>query len=239
MKPILVLQFRTDQSLAHEQKCFAKFNDGSYSLEFANPLNADFNVAKIKDLSNYSGLILGGSAQFYLTDLSFEIEKKITQLIPFIRETLYRDFPTLGICFGHQLLAQVLGGTVEKNPDMAETGGAKITLKKKSSRLFEHMPHDFYMIEAHKDSVTTLPETTLVLASSERCPIQAFSYKDNVFAVQFHPEIDTDLFLERVVLYPEYLKTKSLEDIKKDLVETPYAKTVLDNFVKICHNYDY
>ncbi|HEX3289841.1 MAG TPA: glutamine-hydrolyzing GMP synthase [Gaiella sp.] len=96
--------------------------------------------------------------------------------------------PTLGICYGMQLMARELGGTVEAN-DVSEYGKADVDLDG-SATLFHDLAADQVVWMSHRDSVTAAPTGARVTASSETTPIAAFEDPDRgLYGVQFHPEV--------------------------------------------------
>ena len=98
--------------------------------------------------------------------------------------------PVLGICFGHQLLAQVLGGHVGMHPAGLELGTVPVSIQADVSQdpLWQHMPQCFDAQVVHYQSVRRLPEGACVLAGNSHEPHQAFRWRHNVWGVQFHPE---------------------------------------------------
>ena len=96
--------------------------------------------------------------------------------------------PTLGICYGMQLMARELGGTVEAN-DVSEYGKADVELDG-SAALFHDLAPEQVVWMSHRDSVTAAPTGARVTASSETTPIAAFEDPDRrLYGVQFHPEV--------------------------------------------------
>ena len=96
--------------------------------------------------------------------------------------------PTLGICYGMQLMARELGGTVESN-EVSEFGKADVELES-SGALFRDLQPDQVVWMSHRDSVTAPPPGATVTASSETTPIAAFEDAERgLYAVQFHPEV--------------------------------------------------
>src|SRR5213594_3574964 len=94
--------------------------------------------------------------------------------------------PTLGICYGMQLMAQELGGRVERT-GVSEFG--KTEFKAEGSELFVNLPPEQIGWMSHRDSVTAPPEGARVVASSQSTPITAFEDPDRrLYGVQFHPE---------------------------------------------------
>ncbi len=96
--------------------------------------------------------------------------------------------PTLGICYGMQLMARELGGAVEAN-DISEYGKADVELDG-TGALFHDLPAEQVVWMSHRDSVTAAPAGARVTASSETTPIAAFEDPEHgLYGVQFHPEV--------------------------------------------------
>jgi GMP synthase (glutamine-hydrolysing) len=96
--------------------------------------------------------------------------------------------PTLGICYGMQLMALELGGAVEAN-DVSEYGKAEVELDG-SAALFHDLAADQVVWMSHRDSVTAPPAGARVTASSATTPIAAFEDPARgLYGVQFHPEV--------------------------------------------------
>jgi GMP synthase (glutamine-hydrolysing) len=96
--------------------------------------------------------------------------------------------PTLGICYGMQLMARELGGTVEAN-DVSEYGKADVELDGSGALFHDLAPHQVVWM-SHRDSVTAPPDGARVTASSPTTPIAAFEDPERGrYGVQFHPEV--------------------------------------------------
>jgi GMP synthase (glutamine-hydrolysing) len=100
--------------------------------------------------------------------------------------------PLLGICFGHQMIAQALGGEVKKNPRGREIGTVRLQ-RIGDDPLFAGLPRAFDVNATHVDSVARLPPHAEVLATTALDSVSAFRVGPRVRAVQFHPEIDADV----------------------------------------------
>jgi GMP synthase-like glutamine amidotransferase len=123
------------------------------------------------------GYVLTGSATSVYDD-----EPWIAPTEAFLRDVVAAGIPVAGICFGHQLLAQALGGTVEKAAAGWGMGVHAYDLD------LDGGPTTMSLQAMHQDQVVALPEGARVWARSEHCPIAGFTVGENVWTVQAHPE---------------------------------------------------
>ena len=138
--------------------------------------------------------------------------------------------PVLGICFGHQLIAKSFGGKVELNPNGWELGAYPIQLSKAglNSRLFSGFNNDSIVYESHQDSVTSLPDNAVELASNNKGN-QSYRMHESIFAVQFHPEFSWGVI-------KKYVSIRSAEKIPIDdpaVPESTQGTLVLHNFINL------
>ena len=149
-------------------------------------------------------IIMGGPMGIYdHAEHPWLIEEK-----EFIRRAINAQIPTLGICLGAQLIADVLGAKVYPGPQQ-EIGWFPIL---KSAKAPDWFPSEFTGFHWHNDTFE-LPEKAIHLASSEACKNQGFIYRNHVIALQFHLET-TEQSLSALI-----------ENCGNDLVEAPFTQT--------------
>jgi GMP synthase-like glutamine amidotransferase len=123
---------------------------------------------------------------------AYDADPWIGALEQFLRRTYAVAIPIVGICFGHQLLAQALGGRVVKSPKGWGVGVHRYELATDAPPSWFTPDSDGFQIQAfHQDQVVEVPTDAQVLASSEFCPAAALAYGDQAFTVQGHPEFST------------------------------------------------
>ncbi len=99
------------------------------------------------------------------------------------------NFPLLGICYGAQFLAHNYGGEV-KQSDSREYGRARLSYINKQNPLLKNLPSNTQVWMSHGDTITTLPDTFKVIASTGDVEVGAYAADDEeTFGLQFHPEV--------------------------------------------------
>jgi GMP synthase (glutamine-hydrolysing) len=173
-----------------------------------------------------AGVVTGSRASVYWD------EPWIADLQSWVGEAIDRGLPMLGVCFGHQLLADALGGTVEAM-DEYEIGYREVR-QERENRLLDGVDEDFTVFTTHSDAVTELPPGAELLAANDY-GVHGFRRGD-VYAVQFHPEYDT-------ATAEEVTRGKDLDPARKQRVldgidpetyrEACGAKGLFDNFLAV------
>ncbi len=127
---------------------------------------------------NPVGIIFTGGPNSVYEDGAPTIDKRIFEL----------DIPVLGICYGSQLMAHLLGGQVEK-AEIREYG--KCLLKVNESELFYDIPKESICWMSHTDYISKVPDGFNVIATTDSCPVAAYENKSKkLYSVQFHPEVN-------------------------------------------------
>lgn len=143
-----------------------------------------------ENLNGYRALlILGGPMGAYEEN----VYPYLYQVEELIREAAAKDIPTAGICLGAQLIARALGAEVSPNPQK-EIGWSVVNIREegRGTRLFHDLPDTLPVFQWHGDTFS-LPEGATLLASGGICRNQAFLYGENIWALQFHPEVTPDM----------------------------------------------
>lgn len=122
---------------------------------------------------------------------SFGADPWIQTLKTYLLERYERGDKLLGICFGHQLLALLLGGKSERAHQGWGVGTHRYQVAEQPTWMSPAM-NELTLLISHQDQVTQLPENATVLASSEFCPIAAYCINDQVLCFQGHPEFIHD-----------------------------------------------
>ncbi|MFC1662925.1 glutamine-hydrolyzing GMP synthase [Patescibacteria group bacterium] len=127
------------------------------------------------------GIIFSGGPQSVLTKNSPKINKSIFKL----------GLPILGLCYGHQLIAKMLGGQLIKG-QIREYGESKIILTNtdKARKFFNKLPARQIVWMSHGDSVISPPAGFSITATSADCPVVAMAnHSKDIYGLQFHPEV--------------------------------------------------
>ncbi len=177
------------------------------------------------------------AAGFILTGSSHSVTERAPWMLryeAYLRECVAVGAPVLGVCFGHQILAQALGGQVTQNPRGREMG-TRVARRLGDDPLFAGLGEEFAVNTTHVDTVARLPEGARVLATTALEPHAAFALAERprVRAVQFHPEIDGDAMREWVTLRRHLIEAEGLDAdaMLAEARDTPAGVSVLRNFV--------
>jgi GMP synthase (glutamine-hydrolysing) len=229
---ITILQYRTDRTEEHEIECFRKgFSQSDLDLNFINAVQEDFNLEILEDSS---GLIIGGSTEFNLT-AGHGKGDWLGTAYDLIDQALTQEIPTLGICFGFQLLTIHQGGKLINNSQYHETGSYEISLNQPANdcEIFSKLPETFTAQLGHKDTPTQLPENSYSLAKSEVVPHQAFRLKEKpVWGVLFHPELNQVTAKERLSMFLDYpIDSKEFLEKIGEIKESSISAEIVHHFI--------
>ena len=151
---------------------------------------------RIGDCDGY--LITGSRASVY------DDEPWIARLANFVRELDDAGAKTIGVCFGHQLIAHALGGAVDRAPNGWGVGVQTWTVLGYEPWMCPARA-EFRLLASHRDQVQALPPRGRLLAASEFCPVAAFVVDNHMLGIQGHPEFTKE--------YAEFLMHRRREQL--------------------------
>jgi GMP synthase-like glutamine amidotransferase len=137
-----------------------------------------------ESIDDCDGWLITGSRYGVYEKLDWMLE-----LQNFIRELAAAERPLIGVCFGHQIIAEALGGKVVKSELGWKVGVQRYDLEKRYDWMGEP-PASVAMHAYHQDQVVDSPPSAEVFLSSAGCPLAGLSYGDSIISVQAHPEIE-------------------------------------------------
>ncbi len=192
----------------------------SMFYDLFRPINPEisFNINRVMDgelpkqFDPNTLYLIPGSNNAAYDDLPW-----IFKLQDWIREAAARKVPLVGICFGHQLIVQALGGHVERFP-----GGWGVGIREMEvldADLFHYFPdRKMHLIVNHHDQVTRLPEGAIPIASSDFCRYEGFRIGDHILTFQGHPEFTVDYERHLILNHSEgeddVVKQRALETLE-------------------------
>ena len=207
MKPFLLLATRADDAPA----------DAEYEAFLTRTGLRERDLCRVRlesepmpdiDLDAYSGIMVGGSPfntstpEDVKSDTQRRVEAEFTALLD---RVVAADFPFLGACYGIGTLARHQGAVID-GTYAEEVGAPEITLTAagRADPLCAGMTPVFQAFVAHNDAILVPPPAAIVLATSEPCPVQMPRMRTNLYATQFHPELDGEAFAHRQAFYADH-----------------------------------
>ena len=214
---------------------------GDFELWFAQGLGVpedELRVVRVyagealPDPGDYAGVVITGSPAMVTDEEPWSLQTE-----RWLQRAVEADSYVLGVCYGHQLLARALGGTVADNPRGRQIGTVDVTLTYhgKHDPLLGQMPTVMHVPVSHFQAVTHLPEGAQLLATSPRDDNHAFSIGERAWGVQFHPEFDADIVRGYVEARRDAIRAEAMdvEALLRDARDTSHGGKLLRSFATI------
>ena len=239
MKPFLLLSIRADDAAAdNEYDAFLGFS--GLGTDGLRRVRLDQRALGPVDLRDWSGILLGGGPFNYShpDELKSPVQRRIeADLSGLLDVVVDADFPFLGACYGIGALGRHQGAVIDRR--YAEpVGYVQITLAPdgRNDPLLRGLPPTFGAFTGHKEAISELPGHATLLASSPTCPVQAFRVGANVYATQFHPELDVAGLCTRIDVYKHagYFEPHEADDLKALAArgDVTHPSAILHQFVQ-------
>jgi len=149
----------------------------------------------------------------------------ILELKNFVRELHGQQRKFIGVCFGHQLLGEALGGKVEKGASGWCVGVNAFETVRPEDWMEPFQEH-FNLAMSCQDQVVRLPENSVVLAASAACPVAMFRVGDNMLGIQAHPEFPVKYAAALMETRVEHIGQEKVLAGRDSLAHTVHDKTV-------------
>ena len=207
MRPFLLLATRAeDQAADDEYAAFLKFT--GLPPELLHRVRLEAAPMPALDLDDYAGIFVGGSP-FNASDPEEQksaVQRRVeAEMAALLDRVVERDFPFFGACYGVGTLGRHQGATIDRThaePLSAVT--VELTPDGLADPLLAGVPERFEAFVGHKEACSVLPGSAVLLATGTACPVQMFRVGENVYATQFHPELDPPGFCARARVYQHY-----------------------------------
>ena len=207
MKPFLLLATRAEDQAA----------DGEYAAMLRAAGLEERELRRIRleaeplphlDLDAYSGIIIGGGPfnSSDPEDAKSPVQRRVeSELRKLLDELVARDFPFFGACYGVGTLGVHQGGVVDRTyGEPISSVPVTLTDAGREDPVLAGVPETFDAFVGHKEACRVLPPSAVLLASSPACPVQMFRVRTNLYATQFHPELDVPGIVTRIRIYQHY-----------------------------------
>jgi GMP synthase (glutamine-hydrolysing) len=171
------------------------------------------------DLDDYAGILVGGSP-FTSSDPAAQkspVQRRVeAELAALLDRVVPADKPFFGACYGIGTLGVHQGGVVDRTyGEPVSCVPVTLTPDGRADPVLAGMPEVFDALVGHKEACRVLPPSAVLLASSSACPVQMFRVGTNVYATQFHPELDVAGIVTRARVYQHagYFPPAELEEL--------------------------
>lgn len=191
-----------------------------------------FNQQQLPRPENLSGIVITGSPAMVSDRLDWS-----ERTAKWLYQAVQTGIPVLGVCYGHQLLANALGGRAGPNPAGRQIGTVSTQMidNKQKDDLLGHLPITFAAQASHSEVVLELPPGAQRLATSPLDDNFAIRYADKVWGVQFHPEFSAPIMSDYIRYREAALREEGLnpEELLEHVTEAGEANSVLAKFAEL------
>ena len=240
-KYITILQ--TGQPIAHVLNKY-----GNFDQLFINAMGLDMSYTKTirvyEDLNfphpnKIAGILITGSPAMVTEGNDWCLKTQ-----QWLKQFLDTKLPILGVCYGHQLLATVLGGKVQWNPKGREIGQVDMQLMPctKNDKLLGHLYYgtnaSIKLQATHQQAVIELPKKIPILGKTKLDSHHCFCYKNHIWGLQFHPEFTPDIIKDYIRLRYDDIQNEGLnpDEMIANVKNLNNGTSILKNFAELCLN---
>ncbi len=234
MKPLLIVKVgQTLDAIARER--------GDFETWFVDGLGVDPAQVRVADVrrgdalpnpTRLGAVLVTGSAAMVTDRAPWSV-----RTASWLQGALAVELPLLGVCYGHQLLADALGGLVGPNPRGREIGTVEVRRAPAAGKdpLLSVLPERFQVQNTHVEAVLRLPAGAVRLAASDQDENHAFRVGERAWCVQFHPEMDAAIIRRYIQARADALRAEGLDPdaLSRSAQDTPHGRTLLRRFASL------
>jgi GMP synthase (glutamine-hydrolysing) len=207
VKPFVLLATRAEDGPADEEYELFLRASGLAPSELVR-IRLEASPMPTLDFDEISGIFVGGGP-FNASDpverksaVQRRVEAEFDRLLD---RVVRRDFPFFGACYGVGTLGVHEGAVIDRTySEPISVVPVTLTDAGVYDPILSGLPRDFGAFVGHKEAISVLPPHAVLLASSPTCPVQMFRVGRNVYATQFHPELDVEGITTRIHAYSDF-----------------------------------